>query len=442
MNRLQHTNLPYDFSKWKKRQPSLLARRSRSLKAGLQLVIAALVFSNSVGAAELTEQTADQLNDGGATTAALKLLQQSDLRYVGAFRLPRGKLGVSKCSYGGKALAYNAKNNSLFMVGHSHHQAVGEFAIPTRIVNDPDVNELTVATVLQPFFTILDRVPNYTLEGNTQIGGLLVIDDRIIGTVYEYYDADTDARDSHFVISSLNLENANVAGLFQVGQFGGGFVGGFMTEVPPEWQPVFGSNYLTGQAALSIMGRTSAGPAAFTFDPAALAINRAAKARPLVFYPPRHRLGWETNPVYNGTSKVTGMVFPAATRSVLFFGSHGTNEVSYGLAKDANDQARPNKGYHSKNGEYEYQVWAYDAQQLVAVNEKRIAPWSIRPYAVWHLTFPQNEPGKRIGGAAWDASRRRLYVSQLRADFSNHRSQPLIQVFEIPHGKSGIKTGF
>ena len=46
------------------------------------------------------------------------LLGESDLTYLGAFRLPSGNFGASSFEYGGTALAYNPANNSLFIVGH------------------------------------------------------------------------------------------------------------------------------------------------------------------------------------------------------------------------------------------------------------------------------------------------------------------------------------
>src|SRR5688572_16635952 len=46
------------------------------------------------------------------------LIHDSDLAYLGAFRLPGGTLGDSSFDFGGTALAYNPVNDSLFMVGH------------------------------------------------------------------------------------------------------------------------------------------------------------------------------------------------------------------------------------------------------------------------------------------------------------------------------------
>lgn len=203
------------------------------------------------------------------------LLHEADLDYVGAFRVPQGKIGnvgQATFGYGGTAPAYNPANNSLFLVGHDYDQAIAEISIP-EIIDTTRIGDLRIASMLQPFTAIQSRVPDFSLSGETKIGGLQVVNNQLVGTFYEYYDANGDAVDSHFKLDTLNLATARVTGLNQVGNFGGGFVGGYMTPIPAEWQVALGAPYLTGQAALSIIGRTSAGPAAFAFDPAQLGMR-------------------------------------------------------------------------------------------------------------------------------------------------------------------------
>ena len=166
------------------------------------------------------------------------LLDQSDLQYLGAFRLPSGTFGASSFDYGGTALAFNPANNSLFIVGHDWDQAVAEISIPT--IRTGSLSGLSTASVLQPFVDVLARVPNDTLEGNVKLGGLMVAGNQLIVSAYEFYDAEGDAVDSHFKLSSLNLSNAAVTGFFEVGNEGGGYVGGYMAAVPGEWQDEFG----------------------------------------------------------------------------------------------------------------------------------------------------------------------------------------------------------
>ena len=70
------------------------------------------------------------------------LLHQSDLHYVGAFKVPVRTFGASSFEYGGTALAFNPANTSLFLVGHDYQQAVAELAIPSSIVNSGSLSSL------------------------------------------------------------------------------------------------------------------------------------------------------------------------------------------------------------------------------------------------------------------------------------------------------------
>lgn len=357
------------------------------------------------------------------------LLHQNDLKYQGAFRVPSGELGASKFDYGGTAIAYNPGKDSLFLVGHDWEQAVAEIQIPA-IVNGP-LEELQIATVLQPFVKVAARIPNYTLEGNVKVGGLLVDGDHLIGTLYEFYDADANAQASHFILDSLDLTNAKVSGLHTVGTQGGGFVGGYMTTVSEKWRKPLGVSYLTGQAAIPIISRTSAGPCVLGFDPKSLG-DKPAPVVPLLHYPLANPLAKEDtkNALFNLTTEIRGVVFPDGCDSLLFFGSHGTGNYCYGTAEECKDPIRSSKGPHG--APYVYQVWAYDAKDLAAVRAKRKAPWQVRPYDVWTFDFPFREDAKHLGGVAFDAKTRRVFVSQQLVD----ADRPVIHVFRLPEASA------
>jgi hypothetical protein len=360
----------------------------------------------------------------------LPLLKKDDLQYLGGFRLPAGKSGVSEFAFGGTALAFNPSKTSLFLVGHDWHQAVAEVSIPKTLARNARLQDWPVASCSQQLVDVKNRIPHNTLKGNVKIGGLLVVDGKLIGSVYVFYDAEAKARDSHFRLDSLDLSRARVSGLYQTGNLGGGFTGGYMAEVPQEWRKALGTRYLTGQAALAIIGRTSSGPALFGFDPTALGAS-GSSAIPYVYYPLSKPLAKmdAKNPFFNGTTEIKGVCFVPGTRSVLFFGSHGTGKIYYGEAAEANDKARNAKGFHSVNGEYQYQVWAYDASDFAAVRSGKRKPWDVKPYAVWKLEFPIEEGGKHIGGVAFDAKTRRIYVSQLHAD---EWGRPLVHCLGVP----------
>jgi hypothetical protein len=368
------------------------------------------------------------------------LLNQANLQYVGAFRLPTGQFGPdgnSTFAYGGTAIAFNPAHNSLFVVGHDYGQEVAEVAIPGSIVNSSRTSDLATATVLQPFADVLGRLPSNplaSLNTPTKIGGLQVVGGQLVGSAYAYYDGAGAGMASHFTLDSTNLASAHVAGLFQLGTQGGGYVGGYMAPIPAEWQAALGAPYLTGQSTIPITGRTSLGPAAFGFDPAKLGPGVNPDI-PYVYYTLNHpTLGtWENGPPtsYNMNTLINGVAFVPGTRSVLFFGSVGLGSPYYGGPEAANDPNRGGKGPHSVGGQYGWQVWAYDALDFLAVKNGQKNPWDVKPYATWSFSMPEPDGAKLPGGVAFDPATGRLYVSELRADVEGYDVNPLIQVFQV-----------
>ena len=364
-------------------------------------------------------------------TAQTQLVGAKQLVHVGAFRVPLGMIGSSTFAFGGTACAYNPANSSLFLVGHDHHQAVAEISIP-RVKRSARIEELETARILQPFASVLSRVRRTRLEREVKIGGLLVVNGKLIGTAYEYYDADANARESHFRLSSLDLESAVVEGLFEVGNLGGGVVGGYMAEVPARWQQALGASILTGQSCVPIITRTSSGPCAVGFDAANLG-DRAAPATAFVYYPVDRPLrdGRSTNRVFNYTSEIRGSYFDEESGAVLFFGSHGQGDYCYGGQEECNDPVREGKGVHSKGGVYKYQVWAYDARSFRDVRSGKQKPWDMEPYAVWSLEPPFGASNARVGGVAFDKASGRIFVALLYADRVGYDPNPIIHVYKI-----------
>ena len=149
-----------------------------------------------------------------------------------------------------------------------------------------------------------------------------------------------------------------------------------------------------------------------------------------------------TDPVYDGNTQIDGVLFVPGSRTVLFFGSVGTNTFGYGLPSTYNDPYRTYKGQHSLNGDYAYQVWAYNADDFLAVEDGQMQPWQLQPYATWNLDFPQFDGAKHLGGVAFDPSTNRLYVTELDGDTQAQYSElPLVQVFQLTLSTSGSPSG-
>lgn len=403
----------------------------------LQMVIVFLVSLSSFSVAvdqsdELASgSTARTLQSSETDNQSGLLITKANLEYVGAFRVPNYHNNVDEFSYGGIGLAYNPGKHSLFVAGH--RGSVAEISIPEKIVNSSIISELSTSTILQPWTNFLARLPvklEKALDG-APLGGLLLHDGRLIGTQYAYYSGANDQARSHFIIDSLNLSKANVQGLFKVGNMAR-CVAGYMTSIPEEWQARLGATHLTGQANVPIISTTSSGPCAFGFN---ANLDNDVNATPFLYYPNKRPLGPYTgppNPIQNGNTSVNGVVFVPHSNSVLFFGKTGTNFNGYGTPKEYNDPYDGGKGPHSLNGEYAYQVWAYDVNDFVMVKNKQKQPWEILPYNVWNFDVPITHGHKAIGSVTFDPSSMRIYLTSMNSDTqAQYSSLPIIQVFQI-----------
>ena len=352
------------------------------------------------------------------------------LVHLGSFNIPDGAFGGPPnkgFNYGGTALGFNPKRNSLFMVGHDQEQLLAEVSIP----------ELDgTAQVLQNFVdptggrigAINPRDPNKKV-----IGGTLPWGDQLLVSAYSYYDGEGSQVLSHFV-RSQDLSDRSATGPMRIGSLGAGVYSGYMGVVPPEWQEKLGGPALAGNAGISVISRSSYGPAVFAFDPDRLT---PSGAQPLVYYPESQQaLGrWDdANEYYGGSDTIRGVAMVPGTLTVLFFGRHGET-FCYGTGTSDKDLAsrRPEHGdpfcydpMDSSKGVHGYPysayVWAYDANDLAAVRAGRRQPWSVKPYAVF--TLPDMPAS--VGGATIDPATGRIYVSGM---FGN-RTLPVVHVFK------------
>jgi hypothetical protein len=227
------------------------------------------------------------------------------------------------------------------------------------------------------------------------------------------------------------------------------FVNGYMTLVPSEWQPLFGGPALTGMCCLSITSLQSNGPSVSGFDPNTIGQVTLVQATRLLGYPLPFPLRPEasTNAYYNLTTKISGVVFAPGTRGVLFFGRHGTGPYCYGPGTSDStlagqpapggvdrwcyDPADNSKGTHAYP--YQYQVWAYDANDLLAVKNGTKQQYAVQPYAIWNFNLPFENAGSShlIGGAAYDSQTTNIYISQECEDIN---CNPVIHVFKVTPG--------
>lgn len=405
--------------------------------------VRSMTFVCLVAAMAMAGFTTSRTRAQSGDPSQLPRLAAEDLEYLGGFRLPAESVNGDSFSIGGRAMTFNPASNSLFVSTRAGR--VAEVSIP-RPVNSADVNGLPFAGFLQPFADPTEGHLSEIASDGVAIDGLMIAGNRLYGTASIYYDANNTQRQSHYS-RSLQLNQPSFSGWSQVWEAGKtGFVSGLMALIPAEWQARLGGPAVTGQCCIPIVGRTSWGPAAFSFDPSSIG-QAIVPASPLLYYTAEHpTLGhWDgASPTYGATIQMGGLAIIAGTRTALYLGRNGTGPNCYGNgtsnqslhdtygpdgAKWCYDPTTSDKGSHAYP--YRYQVWAYDLNEFVAVKEGRKQPWEVVPYGVWPFDLPTPEPSVKIGGIGYDSARQILYVSQLGADKDGYSYRPVIHALQV-----------
>lgn len=367
------------------------------------------------------------------------LVQATDLAYLGSFTVPTtdgtGRPDtVAGLTYGSGALGLGADGASLYF-GCVYNASLSRISIPALG---------GAASIVDPCVAVPNLAKINPTDPNRQhVGGSLWWGGRLIASAYSSYDGAGTASASHFAGATVG----SLAGPYRVGSDRPGLLGGYMGVIPTEWRALLGGPVLTGQCCISIISRSSYGPAASVFDPATLG-SGAETSTLLVGYPTEHQtLGNPDvqNPYFTWATRMGGVAFPSGTRSVLFIGRHGgTSCYGQGTANQALDQ-QPVPGaagvrycYDPLDGDkgthgypYRHQVWAYDASDLAAVKAGTKAAWDLTPYATWTLNDMASNGAATIGSAVYDDTTRKLYVVEDRGG-----AQPRVHVYRIGAGSA------
>ena len=343
------------------------------------------------------------------------LIQQGDLVYQGAFRVPAGdtdgcdgNTGQHCFTYGGNALGYNPARNSLFFGGHDWVQTLGEVSIPSTI------SLSSTATVLQNLTDVTEGKLGQIGPSTNKLAGALVYNNQLIVTGSIYYGPSGDQTVSHGASGTTLSTAGDFKGFYSMNSSAPPrAVSGWMTTIPSEWQPLLGGPALTGHCCMPGNQNTSNGPAATVFNPDDVGVKNPIPGTTLLYYSfPDHYLArYDTqNNYYNLATVMRGVPFPQGSRSVLFFGRQGTGPYCYGPGtsdpslggKPSGDGVDPwcydpsdsSKGTHAYP--YRHQVWAYDANDLLSVKNGQKQPYDITPYAIWELTGMDSTGGATI----------------------------------------------
>lgn len=331
---------------------------------------------------------------GGHTAARqtlpTQLLQQADLTLVGTFLAndniwDNGENG---------AFALGANNDTILLSGWTGSTfGLGEQTIPA-IGGVSSVVKTTGGNLAAQMSQVGADCGNGYITG-----GQLAYNNRQYVTVATYYDTCNGAQKSLF--SSALTGPVTLGAASTVGTIGASFTSGYMGHIPSEWQSVLGGPVGIGQCCLSIITRTSYGPALFAFNP-----ESPATAHPLVYYDSSHQTlgagftdGQPPNPQMNASTRITGVAMIPSTATALFIGNTGLGPIVYG---GGTYDIAPYVGY----------VWAYDMHEFAAVRAGTKQPWQVVPYATFELPG-YGSAGKEFSGscgAGYDPAKQLLYV--------------------------------
>jgi hypothetical protein len=373
-----------------------------------------------------------------AQAAAPPRVQASDLVYIGAFRLPTGGDNEHTFKYGGRGLAFDARSQGLWLIGHDQQQWIAEVGIPAPS-SSTTLADLPRAALLQDWRDRLAGSMGPIGQSGIFVGGILPWGDGdgLVASGYIYYDASKKQKTTHVLVGA----DGAVSGPYRVGKTPG-LTGGYMAPIPAEWQAALGGPALTGQCCIPIISRTSYGPSATVFDPAKLADQDDAKL--VVGYPDAHHsLGGyydtDVSHLFLMSTAMGGVIFPPGTSSVLFVGVQpGSSCYGKGTSDRAQDRQPfngtiycydPTNHYKGTHG-YPYRgfVWAYDANDLVQVKRGHKRPWNLKPYATWTLDAPfMSHARTAILGATYDPATRRVFASLGFAD----GTAPVVAVYQL-----------
>jgi hypothetical protein len=352
----------------------------------------------------------------------LPLIQAKDFSYLGAFVVPGGFSGQAVTTY------RNPKTSELTLFYRGHDQSsdtVGEMSIPKTLGLSQDFQKLPRSQTIQPWTKVtegkLDGL-NETGIGNAAgngsfIYGLLADGEKLTIAASTIYS--NTPQTASLATSSTSLS--------AIGDFNGFFaltgkvkiqraMGGSMAWIPAEWQKTLGGKAIVGNAPTSIISNNSFGPAITVFDPDTLGTSNEGET--LVFYPQANPMCGTVdcertlNPVYTWSSGFTGRAFPRGSRSILAVGIHPTGEIWYGgpISPTGTAAFCNDGGWGQKASGHESRVFAYDANDLLAVKKGLKQTWQVMPYAHWRLPEVERSSCWTLTAATFDNESGLLFV--------------------------------
>lgn len=377
---------------------------------------------------------------------------ETDLVYLGAFRVPNDTSGNTIWTYGGGGLCFNPEGDaenadgfpgSLFGIGRAKEGKLSEYVIPVPVVSRK-LTDLPIARVIQTFQDVTaGLIPGINPDGGYKMGDIQLIkqrgmmtEDKLFWALYEYYMPETDLLT--FGWSRITLDNPMSEGLARVGNDTSSATSRYLFEIPEEWA----NRYTGGRriAAGRFRGQSggSLGPTLFAIDPtqsASLQNGTLFNATTLLRYAEDHPIKDFSR---GGEEWSDGAWLTINGRqAVMIAGGKGVRTEDNGLLYYGPPETDGcgSKGYHAEP--YYAAILFYDPDDLAAVVQGVKDSYEVMPYACFNVEqymftgFTCRR--KQLGGVGYDRANQLLYIEELEVGngISVYDKSPVVHVWRL-----------
>jgi hypothetical protein len=384
----------------------------------------------------------------GQTAVAADLFSIKDLSYNGAMRIPLATYDESRIAYANGTFVVDSVKNSLYVVGHQHHQAIAEFHIPGFEITQAIEGLPMAPAPIQGFSKVLDRAPTGNDQKLDRITGLELIKGSLVINAATAYDGNADNTDTTLVMDMPgDIKNSNITGYLRLDSRV--HSAGWMTPIPSSLQDDFEGDYIFGYASnLSINGRLSMGPSAFVVsseDLLSASSGEQILTTPLLDFSVKNQLSDDlsnttgTNDLWTQVSNAyIGFIVPGTDTYAVFGNSGGhVSGVDYKIIQE--DSGYLCGGYCPVLAKDVYNYyWFWNVQDLLKVKNGIMPPYELMPYEYGEFKLPYQDVGsdgvpKLINAASFDSRNNVLYFMLNNADAyqSKYESAPVLLAFDI-----------
>jgi len=386
--------------------------------------------------------------------ASSRLVQPSDMEYLGAFRLPDEPEEIGWL-WSGAAMTYYPDGDpggpddgfpgSIFGVGHDWHQYVSEISIPVPVISpEKDLSRLNTAGTLQGFQDIRGdlfgefEMPRAGLEYLPKQGK------QETGKLYFCWapHLDEHATNPSHGWCELDLANPRPAGAWRIGDRENYTTADYIFAIPRGWADANTPGMLLATGRFRDGGQGGQGPCLFAYgpwnegnppEPGARLAAVTLLAYSTVYTEDNHTL----NGYHHSDEWTGGAWLEAGTRSaVVLVGNKGQGKCWYGWSDGTawpNEENREGAGYRGWwSDSFAAQMIFYDPQDLAKVAEGKMEPYEPQPYATMEITNllyrkASAQERFRVGAACFDRERAILYMFEVRGD----EDKSLVHVWRV-----------